>query len=521
MPSAASHITPESDSNTFPIDAAATDLVWRGDDQNLWFVTTKGIIGFFEPRDPWGNTVFGQGSGLSGSATSLVAWPGHGVWTFVTGQDGAAFVKCTDGGQYQAYPLNGITDCQALALGKGRDGRRRLVAPLISWNQLAIVDAGGGVQYSQMYPGGLYGIGIAAEAPTRYWLTSPGTKALVAFDATNGSFGPAVTLGVTPQHVAVSPAGDVVWVSTTEKKIVKYLVADNTHSLVDTPHPAGHMLATADGTLWFAAPAGNVIGYVLPGATRAATIPTGAGSHPSGLAVAGDGRLWIALAGQKALQRVSRHRLAVVSGDGQTTHAGHRFAEPFVVKATQLDGTPVGGQKVEFSVEEGAGVFENGEPTEVKETGTAGDGLGVATSSLLKPLREGPCPVTARWQETDAVAAFTRLVVTPEPEAADRVRYVSGAGQTVPAGKSFEHPMRVVVEDVHGNAVEGARVTFKVRGENMAIFPGGVDTAEVTSGSDGSADSPVLTAGDKPGGFPVEAWADGTSVGLLFHQNIH
>ncbi|MEV0374859.1 hypothetical protein AB0I10_34635 [Streptomyces sp. NPDC050636] len=523
MPTAVPPPVPESgsDSDEFPIGATAVDVGWLSDDENVWFVTAQGVIGYFEPRSPWGNTVFTPGPGITGSANSLVAWPGHGAWTFLTTENGSAFVKCADDGQYQVYSLNGTTDCRALALGKSREGRSHIVAPLMSWGQLAFIESGGGISYSTIHRDGLYGIAIAPQQQGRYWLTSPTGKALVGYDVSTGTFGAPIALGLEPRDVAISPAGDIVWIATTDKVILKYTVQGGTLTRIDTPFPANRMLAAADGTLWFVSTTGNAAGYVLPDKNRASTIPTGQGSRPTGLTVSGDSRLWVALSGQQSLRRVSRHRLAVVSGDGQKTAVGQPFPKPFEVKATLLDGTPVGGQKIEFSVAEGTGVFENGEPTETKYTGTESDRLGIATSSRLTPLKEGPCPVTARWTETDAVASFTRLTVTPQPGTADRVRYISGAGQTVPAGKSFEHPMKVIAEDAQGNPVEGAEITFKVRGENVATFPGGTDTAQVTSGSDGTAESPVLTAGDTPVGFAVEVWADDTFMSLLLRQNIH
>ncbi|MGW1195798.1 hypothetical protein ACWD4B_08040 [Streptomyces sp. NPDC002536] len=524
MPTAVPPPVPESgaDSDEFPISATAVDVAWLSDDENVWFVTAQGVMGYFEPRSPWGNVVITPGPGITGNANSLVAWPGHGTWTFLAAENGSSFVKCADS-QYQVYPLSGRTDCRALALGKSREGRTRIVAPLTS-GQLAFIESGGSISNSTFYRDDLYGIAIAPRQQGRYWLTSPRGKALLDYDVSTGIFGDPIGLGFEPRDVAISPAGDVVWIATTDKVILKYTVQGGTLTRIETPSPANHLLATADGTLWFVSTTGNAVGYVLPGSNRAATIPTGQGSRPSGLTVSGDSRLWVALSGQQSLRRVSRHRLAVESGDGQKTAVGKPFRKPFEVKATLLDGTPVGGQKIEFSVAEGSGVFENGKHTETEYTGTEGDRLGIATSSRLTPLKEGPCPVTARWTETDAVASFTRLNVTPQPGTADRVRYVSGAGQTVPAGKSFEHPMKVIAEDAQGNPVEGAEVTFKVRGEtgeNRATFPGGTDTAQVTSGSDGTAESPVLTAGDSPGGFAVQVWADESFMSLLLQQNIH
>ncbi|MEU5049236.1 hypothetical protein [Streptomyces sp. NPDC021096] len=513
MPSAA---PPAGDPGKYPINATAVDLTWNGDDQNVWFVTAEGIIGVFEPRSPWSSSLFTPGSGVTGNASSIVAWPGHGVWTFITGQEDGAFVNCGLNGLYRTYPLSGRMECRSLALAQGPGGHACLVAALTDWKMLAFVAPGGAISYSRGYPAGLYAVAAAQQDPALLWISSPGGRSLATYDVRTGEFSQPISIGAEARDIAVTPTGDAVWAATPDNVLFKYTAQGGMVHRVETQFPAHRLTATADGTLWFAGTEGNAIGYVLPGQTRAATIPMGEGNRPSGVTVSGDSQLWVALSGEKALQRVSRYRLAVESGDGQSAVAGQRFAEPLVVKATQLDGTPVGGQRIEFRVEAGSAVFENGEPVEIRHT----EADGVAPSSLLKALKEGPCVVTARWAETEAVASFSRLTVTPPVGAAHHVRYVSGAGQTVSPGKSFDEPMKVVVEDENGIPVPGAEVTFKIRDEGAATFPGGVDTAKVTSEADGSAMSPVLTAGDKADVFAVRVWVAKTPVSLLLDQNI-
>lgn len=511
---------PASNPDEFPIGAPAVDLAWQSDDQNLWFVTAEGTIGRFEPRSPWGSTVFTPGPPFAGTADSLVAWPGHGVWTFISGQSAAAFVKCDSHGSYQIHPLDSGRECHSMALAKSREGWDRIVAVLSDRNRLVFVNSGGVTSNSLSYDDGLYGVAVSEREPTLYWLSSPGGRSLVRYDAHNGAFLPPVNIGVEARDLAVTPSGDTVWVAGPDNAIFKYGVEDGLITRVDAPCPAHRLKTTADGTLWFTSTQGDAIGYVLPGEGRATMFSTGDGSQPSGLAVSADSRLWAALSGRPALRRVSRYRLAVVSGDDQSVAVGQRFPEPLVVKAVQLDGTPVAQQRIEFSVEGGSAVFENGKPKEVRYTGSDLDQAGVATSSLLKTLKEGPCVVTARWSETEAVASFSRLTVTPPVGAAHHVRYIAGAGQTVAPGKSFDEPMKVIVEDENGSPVPDAEVTFKIRDEGAATFPGGVDTAKVTSGTDGSAASPVLTAGDKADVFAVRVRVAKTPVSLLLDQYI-
>lgn len=77
------------------------------------------------------------------------------------------------------------------------------------------------------------------------------------------------------------------------------------------------------------------------------------------------------------------------------------------------------------------------------------------------------------------------------------------------------------MEDAEGNPLEGVETTFEIRGEHMATFPGGVDIAKVPSAADGSATSPVLTAGDTAGTFSVKVRVVDTSVSLLLDLTIN
>ncbi|WP_144440719.1 hypothetical protein [Streptomyces roseifaciens] len=511
--------TPISDTDKFPLQGAPVDLTWSVADHRLWFVTAEGGMGYFDPSSR-NSALFPPASGIVGRADSILSWPGHGVWSYVAGEGTSALVRCDQDGNYQAYPVNGSSRCRALALAQDEHRGTVIVAPLADRNLLAFMEPGGSVETSQVYTSSLYGIAVAHQDPTRVWLSSPEIQALVTYDMVTGEFSQPISVMGEAQDLAISAAGDTLWVAAAENRLYQYAVHERRFRQIDIPFPAHRLLVSGDGTLWFVSVLGDAIGCVLPEEHTASVVFTGPRSRPSGLALAGQGDLWVALSGENALQRVSRHRLAVQSGDHQSAEVGQRFPEPLVVKATLLDGTPVARQRIEFSVEAGSAVFENGKPVEIRYTGAGVEDLGVATSSLLKALKEGPCVVTARWTEGDAVASFSRLVVTPERGVADHVRYVSGAGQTAPAGKSFDAPMTVVVEDKNGNPVEGAEVTFKIRDEYAATFPGGKDTAEVTSGPGGSVESPVLTAGDKPDVFSVRVWVAKTAVSLLLEQTV-
>lgn len=101
------------------------------------------------------------------------------------------------------------------------------------------------------------------------------------------------------------------------------------------------------------------------------------------------------------------------------------------------------------------------------------------------------------------------------PDAGDLVPSIvvaaGGGGQSAPTRSPFPSPFTAIVVDNNGQPVADVTVTFRVvTGGNFtgtASFPGGAATADVVTGADGGATSPILTAGASVGVFQVQATA--------------
>ncbi len=93
--------------------------------------------------------------------------------------------------------------------------------------------------------------------------------------------------------------------------------------------------------------------------------------------------------------------------------------------------------------------------------------------------------------------------VEVDPEEANSLKYVSGDNQTGNRGEPLTEPLRVLVEDAHGNPVEGHEVTFSL-GMNPPGDDASLNPMTTHSSADGLA-STQLTLGNAGGAYHVEA----------------
>ncbi len=91
---------------------------------------------------------------------------------------------------------------------------------------------------------------------------------------------------------------------------------------------------------------------------------------------------------------------------------------------------------------------------------------------------------------------------------------ISGTPQTTAPGAAFALPLQAVVKDQYGNVVPGVQVTFTAGG--AGTFPGNAQTTIATTGLDGVATSPLVSAGTNLGTFPATAQALGVSTPASF-----
>jgi hypothetical protein len=197
--------------------------------------------------------------------------------------------------------------------------------------------------------------------------------------------------------------------------------------------------------------------------------------------------------------------VAVVSGDGQTAEGGQPFAAPLVVAVTGSDGQPFAGETVTYTVTSGTASFGG------SATATAvSDASGRATSP---PLTAGGTagPVTVTASTTYSTPVTFSLTVT---RTAAAVSAVSGGGQSAPVGQPFAQPLVAGVTARDGGALAGAPVTFTVT-SGSASFAGAA-SATASTGTDGRATSPTLTAGNRTGTVTVTATTPGVAQGATF-----
>lgn len=159
--------------------------------------------------------------------------------------------------------------------------------------------------------------------------------------------------------------------------------------------------------------------------------PAGRFDAPAGLAVAPNGRVWIADRNNhrvRVLHPVTPQRLELKSGNNQTGVAGSLAAEPLEVRLTLSGNTPLPGAVVTF-VATGSATVSPAQATT--------DADGVATTTAALGPRAGAATVTAAFGSLDPVR-FTLTatepstpIVTARPSIAPGG--VVGVGNSVPA----------------------------------------------------------------------------------------
>lgn len=143
-----------------------------------------------------------------------------------------------------------------------------------------------------------------------------------------------------------------------------------------------------------------------------------------------------------------------VSGDDQRGVGGTPLAAPFVVQTVSEVGSVVRPNvTVTWTVTSSAG----GSLSEVR---TTSDSLGRASVTATLPnLEDASLTVTASTSGSSGGVVFT-AEVTRTLSGADRIRRVSGDGQTGPRGGRLPDPYVVKVLDASGSGVSGVDVNF-------------------------------------------------------------
>ncbi|GLZ38125.1 hypothetical protein [Actinokineospora sp. NBRC 105648] len=104
---------------------------------------------------------------------------------------------------------------------------------------------------------------------------------------------------------------------------------------------------------------------------------------------------------------------------------------------------------------------------------------------------------------------FAQIADPTPPNGPAAVGSIAGDGQSTPAGTRFPTPLAAAVTNTSGQPTAGTSVTFTING--TATFPDDTNTATVTTGADGRATAPAITAGATTGPVTVTASTPGAT----------
>ncbi|MER7867303.1 lytic transglycosylase domain-containing protein [Streptomyces cellulosae] len=127
--------------------------------------------------------------------------------------------------------------------------------------------------------------------------------------------------------------------------------------------------------------------------------------------------------------------------------------------------------------------------------------------------RPSPSPTTP-GSGSPSTPPSTPSPSTP-PTPTDTVHHLEDAGTgtlTAMAGHTFAERISTRAETEAGKAVAKVRIRFTIVGDTDTAFAGGESVATVTTDASGVAVAPALQAGERTGGFAVQAAVVGRSV---------
>ncbi|WP_345944913.1 lytic murein transglycosylase [Streptomyces albus subsp. chlorinus] len=110
---------------------------------------------------------------------------------------------------------------------------------------------------------------------------------------------------------------------------------------------------------------------------------------------------------------------------------------------------------------------------------------------------------------------------TPAPTTPHAIERAGAKDFSAVAGESFATRPAVRAETSRGKPVKGVKVRFEIHGSTEAAFAGGARSATVTTGANGVATAPALSAGSRTGSFTITATAPGKDLGTVgFHAKV-
>lgn len=191
-------------------------------------------------------------------------------------------------------------------------------------------------------------------------------------------------------------------------------------------------------------------------------------------------------------------QIAMVQGDEQVGRVGAPLGDPLIVRVTDLDGTPLAGQPVSWTVDGGGGA--------VDPVSASSNGEGLAFAQWILGPDPGPNVVEARIAADTVIFSATARSDGGGGGDGDggaaRIVAIQGDGQTAETGTPVAVAPAVRVTDSADNPAAGVAVDFVV-----TMGDGSVVGASQTTGTDGVAQVGRWTLGDEPGENVLEARA--------------
>jgi uncharacterized protein (TIGR03437 family) len=189
------------------------------------------------------------------------------------------------------------------------------------------------------------------------------------------------------------------------------------------------------------------------------------------------------------------------------TQAGQVINPPVTVSLKDASNNPIGGTAATLSVLGGGATLIGMMPQTT-------DSSGIATFSDLKITTAGTYQLQATGGSLTAtsasfmIAAGSAISITP----------AGGTGQSEPSSALFPAPLKAIVKDAYQNPISGASVTFTAPASGANVTFAGSNV--VTTGADGIATSPSMTASAQAGSFQVTATTSGAPSPAAFSLTV-
>jgi hypothetical protein len=200
----------------------------------------------------------------------------------------------------------------------------------------------------------------------------------------------------------------------------------------------------------------------------------------------------------------------------QSAKTGSNYPQPLSARVVDAAGNPVSGATVTFTLGTSGGGGGAGAST---AGGSFGDGSALATATTDSDGIATSPPFTAN-STIGTFTATATVASVPEPASFPLENLPGKSGRLTALGspkraatvkERYRRRLRVLLRDASGSPQVGATITFTLgagagTGAGAgASFSGGSSTATATTGIDGIATSPPITAGSVAGTFTATA----------------